>query len=106
MAYDDLYLKLIGRKIEAKIAQPRLRQILSLRSQINLEKQRQDVARPQVDPVQGHHARSFAVRTGEVQGEHFVELSHRQAYHDLTRPARWFSYRDAAQLFRSFCAIS
>ena len=36
MAYDDLYLKLIGRKIEAKQAQPRLRQILSLRSQINL----------------------------------------------------------------------
>ncbi|MDO5542257.1 MAG: DUF4105 domain-containing protein [Acinetobacter sp.] len=90
MAYDDLYLKLIGRKVEAKTAQPRLRQILSLRSQINLEKQRQDVARPQVDPVQGHHARNFAVRTGEVQGEHFVELSHRQAYHDLLDPQGGF----------------
>ena len=90
MAYDDLYLKLIGRKIEANAAQPRLRQILSLRSQINLEKQRQDVARPQVDPVQGHHARNFAVRTGEVQGEHFFELSHRQAYHDLLDPQGGF----------------
>ena len=40
--------------------------------------------------MQGHHARSFAVRTGEVQGEHFVELSHRQAYHDLLDPQGGF----------------
>ena len=30
------------------------------------------------------------MRTGEVQGEHFVELSHRQAYHDLLDPQGGF----------------
>lgn len=40
------------------------------------------------------------LRTGEVQGEHFVELSHRQAY--LTYLIRKVvSYRDAAQLLEA-----
>ncbi|CAB1214607.1 Lnb N-terminal periplasmic domain-containing protein [Acinetobacter bouvetii] len=90
MAYDDLYLQFIGRKVEPSFAQSRLRQLLSLRSEIDLEKQRQEPVRPKVDPTQAHDARHFSVNIGEVQGEKFVELGHRQAYHDLIDPQGGF----------------
>lgn len=90
MAYDHLYLQLIGRKVDAEFAQPRLRQILALRSQSDIEKQRIEPAIPTLDPVKGHHARTFDVALGEVQGEQFVELSHREAYHDLIDPQGGF----------------
>ena len=90
MAYDDLYLQFIGHKVEPSFAQPRLRQLLSLRSQIDLEKQRQEPVRPKVDPTQAHDARHFSVNIGEVQGEKIVELGHRQAYHDLIDPQGGF----------------
>lgn len=90
MAYDHLYLQLIGRKVDAEFAQPRLRQILALRSQSDIEKQRIEPAIPSLDPVKGHHARTFDVALGEVQGEQSVELSHREAYHDLIDPQGGF----------------
>ena len=90
MAYDHLYLQLIGRKVDAEFAQPRLRQILALRSQSDIEKQRIEPAIPSLDPVKGHHARTFDVALGEVQGEQFLELSHRGAYHDLIDPQGGF----------------
>ncbi|WP_180174548.1 DUF4105 domain-containing protein [Acinetobacter sp. YH01022] len=90
MAYDDLYLQFIGRKVEPVFAQPRLRQLLSMRSEIDLEKQRQQPQRPKVDPTQAHDARHFLVNMGELQGEKFVELGHRQAYHDLIDPQGGF----------------
>lgn len=90
MAYDDLYLQLIGHKVEPVFAQPRLRQLLSMRSEIDLEKQRQQPQRPKVDPTQAHDARHFSVNIGEVQGGNFVELGHRQAYHDLIDPQGGF----------------
>ncbi|MGC3819987.1 DUF4105 domain-containing protein [Acinetobacter sp. G11] len=90
MAYDDLYLQLIGAKVEPGFAQPRLRQLLSMRSEIDLEKQRQQPQRLKVDPTQAHDARHFSVNLGEVQGEKFVELGHRQAYHDLIDPQGGF----------------
>ncbi len=90
MAYDDLYLQFTGRKVEPSFAQPRLRQLLSLRSQIELEKQRQEPIPPKVDPTQAHDARNFSVNVGEVQGEKFVEIGHRQAYHDLKDPQGGF----------------
>ncbi|WP_173910354.1 DUF4105 domain-containing protein [Acinetobacter sp. Marseille-Q1618] len=96
MAYDDLYLVLISKKIDAKIAQPKLRQILSLRSQMDQPKQRQDVTRPKYDPSQGHHAKNFSINLGEVQGEKFAELGLRQAYHDLLDPQG--GYRTGTQL--------
>ncbi len=46
MAYDHVYLQLIAQKIAAEDAQPRIRQLLGLRSQIDLEKQRQVVEAP------------------------------------------------------------
>jgi hypothetical protein len=90
MAYDYLYLQFIGRKVEPVFAQPRLRQLLSMRSEIDLEKQRQQPQRPKVDPTQAHDARHFSVNMGELQGEKFVELGHRQAYHDLIDPQGGF----------------
>lgn len=90
MAYDDLYLQFIGRKVEPVFAQPRLRQLLSMRSEIDLEKQRQQPQRPKVDPTQAHDASHFSVNMGELQGEKFVELGHRQAYHDLIDPQGGF----------------
>lgn len=90
MAYDDLYLKFIGRQVDAKIAQPRLRYLLNLRSQISLKKQRGIPETPTTDPTQSHHARHISIQAGEVQGQKFVELGHRQAYHDLIDPQGGF----------------
>lgn len=90
MAYDDLYLQFLARKVETGFAQPRLRQLLSLRSQLQVDKQRRAPDVPNVDPSQGHHARSLTLSTGEVQGQSFIELGHRQAYHDLLDPQGGF----------------
>lgn len=90
MAYDDLYLKFIGRKVDPEFAQPRLRSLLNLRSQIGLQKQRGVPQTPQTDPTQSHHARHFSIKAGDVQGQSFVELGHRQAYHDLIDPQGGF----------------
>lgn len=90
MAYDDLYLQFIGRKVDEIFAQPRLRMLLSLRSQSKIEKQRSAPEVPKVDPTQSHNARNISFKTGEVQGQHFIELGHRQAYHDLIDPQGGF----------------
>lgn len=90
MAYDDLYLQFIGRHVEEKFAQARLRQLLSLRSQSAIEKQRGVPATPKTDPTRAHHARNVSIQAGEVQGQGFVELGHRQAYHDLIDPQGGF----------------
>lgn len=90
MAYDDLYLKFTAQRVEASFAQPRLRQLLSLRSQISVDKQRQAPMIPKQDPTQSHAARNIYVQAGEVQRQGFVELGHRQAYHDLIDPQGGF----------------
>jgi hypothetical protein len=96
MAYDDLYLQYISRQVDADFAQPQLRQLLAERSQIDVEKQRQEPERPKMQPVEGHHARNLSVNVGEVQGQKFIELGHRQAYHDLIDPQS--GYRLGTQL--------
>lgn len=96
MAYDDLYLQFIGQKVDPKIAQPRLRQLLIQRSQLPFERQRLQVSTPETDPVQGHAARNFSLKTGEVQGKKIIEIGHRQAYHDLMDPLG--GYRIGTQL--------
>lgn len=90
MAYDDLYLYLTSRKVQGEFAQPRLRQLLVLRSEIQLEKQRKDAARPALDPTQGHHAKNISFTAGQLQGDTFYELGNRQAYHDLIDPQGGF----------------
>ena len=74
MAYDDLYLQFISRKIEESIAQPQLRQLLALRSQIDSDKQRQEPKGPSKEPTQGHNALNFSVKAGEVQGISLLNL--------------------------------
>lgn len=96
MAYDDLYLQYISRQVDADFAQPQLRQLLAERSQIDVEKQRQEPKRPKMQPVEGHHARNLSVNVGELQGQKFIELGHRQAYHDLIDPQG--GYRLGTQL--------
>ena len=96
MAYDDLYLQFVGRKVDEGFAQPRLRALLGLRSLSEIEKQRSTPELPEVDPTQSHHARNVSIKTGEVQGQHFVEVGHRQAYHDLIDPQG--GYRLGTQL--------
>ena len=96
MAYDDLYLQYISRKVDADFAQPQLRQLLAERSQIDVDKQRHEPVRPRMQPVEGHHARNVSVNAGEVQGKSFVEIAHRQAYHDLIDPQG--GYRLGTQL--------
>ena len=90
MAYDHLYLQLIAQKVTAEEAQPRIRELLGLRSQIDLEKQRKVVETPKVDPVKGHHARTLQLEGGKLQGDSYFQLSHRQAYHDLIDPQGGF----------------
>ncbi|TCB36747.1 DUF4105 domain-containing protein [Acinetobacter sp. ANC 4910] len=96
MAYDDLYLQLVARKVDVAFAQPNLRELLILRSAIDLDKQRQAPERPRIDPTQSHDARNFSVKAGTVQGNEFIELGHRQAYHDLIDPQG--GYRLGTQL--------
>ncbi|WP_291356089.1 MULTISPECIES: DUF4105 domain-containing protein [unclassified Acinetobacter] len=90
MAYDHLYLDFLRHKIDRSFAQPRFRQLLGLRSQLNIDKQRQPPERPKTDPTQSHNARHVSIQAGEVQGKTFVELGHRQAYHDLVDPQGGF----------------
>lgn len=96
MAYDDLYLQLVARKVDVAFAQPNLRELLILRSTIDLDKQRQAPERPRIDPTKSHDARNFSVKAGTVQGDEFIELGHRQAYHDLIDPQG--GYRLGTQL--------
>ena len=90
MAYDDLYLQFLGRKVEEKFAQPRLRSLLQLRSRSHTEKQRTAPTQPKTDPTASHKARQFSLKAGELQGQRYVELGHRQAYHDLIDPQGGF----------------
>ncbi|BCT89671.1 MULTISPECIES: DUF4105 domain-containing protein [Acinetobacter] len=86
MAYDHLYLDFLRQEVDESFAQPRFRKLLGLRSQLAIDKQRQQPEPPKIDPVQSHHARNIVLETGQVQGETFVQLGHRQAYHDLMDP--------------------
>lgn len=90
MAYDALYLQLTSRQVLSADAQPKLRHILALRSQIEIEKQRPEPMVPQADPSQSHGAQQLKVTLGQLQGEDVVELAYRQAYHDLIDPQTGF----------------
>ncbi len=86
MAYDHLYLDFLRQEVDENFAQPRFRALLGLRSQLNIDKQRQAPKTPKIDPTQSHHARNLLLETGKVQGDSFIRLGHRQAYHDLIDP--------------------
>lgn len=96
MAYDHLYLQLVAQKVAADFAQPRLRQLLGLRSRITAPKQRQAVAQPKKDPLKGHHAHQLQLQAGQVQNNDYLQLGLRAAYHDLIDPQG--GYRIGTQL--------
>ncbi len=96
MAYDDLYLQLNARKVDAKQAEPKLRQLLILRSQLSVDKQRAVVEIPKIDPVKSHDASQITLSTGQLQNDSFFEISSRAAYHDLIDPQG--GYRIGTQL--------
>ncbi|MQW92140.1 DUF4105 domain-containing protein [Acinetobacter wanghuae] len=96
MAYDDLYLQLNARKVDAKQAEPKLRQLLILRSQLSVDKQRAAVKIPKIDPVKSHDASQITLSTGQLQNDSFFEISSRAAYHDLMDPQG--GYRIGTQL--------
>ena len=90
MAYDALYLQLTGRQVQAEQAQPKLRHLLVLRSQLDLVQQRSEPMPPKADPSQSHAAKNLKVTLARVQGDEVVEISHRHAYHDLIDPQAGF----------------
>ena len=103
MAYDHLYLDFLRQKVDKSFAQPRFRQLLGLRSQLDIEKQRKPPVTPETDPTQSHNAQHISIQAGEIQGEKFIELNHRQAYHDLIDPQSGF--RTGTQLLFFNAAI-
>ena len=86
MAYDDLYLQLISNKVTKEFAQPRLRALLSKRSELDIKKQRIAPTEPKLNPVEGHRSRTVVASVGQVQNHNMLELEHRPTYHDLTDP--------------------
>src|SRR5690606_21924240 len=61
--------------------------------------------RPKIDPVQSHHARNISLQAGQVQGESFVQLGHRQAYHDLIDPQGGFEPAHNCCFWMGLCNI-
>ncbi len=86
MAYDDLYLQHANKKTDNSFAQARLRELLVLRSQLDVPKQRITPKRPNYDPSQGHGDKSWGINVGQMQGEPMVTLHHRTAYHGFSDP--------------------
>ncbi|MEC7118917.1 MAG: DUF4105 domain-containing protein [Pseudomonadota bacterium] len=96
MAYDDLYLRFLARKVDKAPAQTRLRQLLVQRSQNPAPAQRQPVATPAVNPATGHDSQRIQLGIGHLQSEHHAALEWRLAYHDLLDPVG--GYRAGAQM--------
>lgn len=86
MAYDDLYVRFMARDVTRESAQPRLRQLLVLRSQNAAPVQRREIPVPKVNPSSGHDAARIQLGGGQSQQQDFASLEWRIAYHDLLDP--------------------
>lgn len=86
MAYDDLYVRFMARDVTRESAQPRLRQLLVLRSQNPAPVQRRELPVPTVNPATGHDAARIQLGGGQSQQQDFGSLEWRIAYHDLLDP--------------------
>ncbi|MGP1607799.1 MAG: DUF7842 domain-containing protein [Moraxella sp.] len=69
LAYDDLYFQHGSKKVKADFSQNRLRELLLLRSQITVDKQKPEPIRPKYDPTQGHGDKLWGVWLGEIQNK-------------------------------------
>lgn len=86
MAYDDLYVRFMARDVTRESAQPRLRQLLVLRSQNPAPVQRRELPVPAVNPANGHDAARVQLGGGQSQQQDFGSMEWRIAYHDLLDP--------------------
>ncbi len=94
--YDYLYHRFLAREVNAKEAPPRLRALLTQRAAIAEPDQRPAPLTPAVDPSQGHATRRATLSLGQDEGEPFIGLGFRPAYHDLMDPPA--GYRRGAHI--------
>lgn len=96
MAYDDLYVRFMARDVSKQSAQPRLRQLLVLRSQNTAMIQRRELPIPAINPATGHDASRIQIGGGQSQQQDFGSMEWRIAYHDLLDPIG--GYRAGSQM--------
>ncbi len=94
-AYDELYARYLARQVPKDIAPPRLRNLLTLRSQVDIPDQRVAPAQPAADPSQGHGTARWGIGAGH-DDESMALLSYRGAYHDWLDPQA--GYREGARI--------
>lgn len=94
-AYDDLYSRYVAREAARDTAPPRLRQLLTRRSQVPVPDQRVEPVRPAVDPANGHGTRRVSFGLGR-DDENIALLHFRPAYHDWLDPSG--GYREGARI--------
>ncbi len=94
-AYDDLYSRYVAREVSRETAPPRLRRLLTLRSQVPVPDQRVEPVRPAVDPANGHGTRRIGLGFGR-DDENYATLHFRPAYHDWLDASA--GYREGARI--------
>jgi len=94
-AYDDLYSRYLAHKAARETTPGRLRELLTLRSQLDVPDQRVAPVRPAVDPAGGHGTRRWGVGLGH-DDEDYATLHFRPAYHDWLDPDA--GYREGARI--------
>lgn len=91
MAHDDLYLQQTTKKTDPAFAKTRLRELLVLRSAINVPQSAKvpqstkEVARP-YDPRFGHGDKAWQIGVGQMQGQTVSSVGYRVAYHGFFDP--------------------
>lgn len=96
IAYAYLYYLFLGRDVDPDMAKPRMRQLLVARSRVPVSEARSQPPTPGVRPDEGHATARLALMPGRMDGQEFIELRLRPAYHDLLDPAP--GYKNGAQI--------
>lgn len=94
-AYDELYARYLARQVPKETAPPRLRNLLTLRSQVDIPDQRVAPKQPAADPSMGHGTARWGIGMGH-DDESVALLSYRGAYHDWLDPQA--GYREGARI--------
>lgn len=94
-AYDELYARYLARQVPKDAAPPRLRSLLTARSQIDIPDQRVAPVQPAADPSMGHGTARWGLGIGH-DDQSMALLSYRGAYHDWLDPQA--GYREGARI--------
>jgi hypothetical protein len=90
VAYEYLrYLTITGKQVRGETAQ-RLRALLVARSEVPVSGPLEPMPMPEVRPDQGHPARRVELSAGGWDGQPFMGVKLRGAYHDLLDPQAGF----------------